>query len=181
MGALVGMTGSTCCFFSVKLIERCKMDDACDSVGVHGMGGFLGMLFVGIFADPPECLDMDTAPTFCANPGTVTRSWKQFWIQLECAVFAALWSFLITYLILQVMLPCGALSVLRSAEEQESAQDYAVHGEHAYVSTDDSHSLVPDGTSKLDVEDEDDEVSSGDESHVPRATPKVTPRPSNPR
>lgn len=40
-----------------------------DVWGVHGMGGFMGTLLLGVLADPEECADVIVAPAYCVNPG----------------------------------------------------------------------------------------------------------------
>ena len=41
------------CYFSCELkkMTKYKYDDACDVFGVHGMGGIVGCIMTGIFAD----------------------------------------------------------------------------------------------------------------------------------
>ena len=38
-----------------------------DVWGVHGMGGFIGTVLLGVLADPSECADGDAAPSWCAR------------------------------------------------------------------------------------------------------------------
>lgn len=131
MAMLSGVMGSLLCFFTVQAVKTSKvLDDTCDTLGVHGVGGFLGTILVGIIADPYECSMNDTAPTWCANPGTVTRSWKQTYIQIICAVVAAVYSASITYALLKVMMIFRP--ILRTWEEQETARDQFSFGESAY-------------------------------------------------
>merc|ERR1719446_396723 len=107
MAILAGIVGATVCFFvSEHINHHTNLDDACDTFGVHGMAGFCGTIFVGALADPYECHDIKKAPEWCANPGTVTRSWWQFWIQIVCAFSAAGYSVIVTYLMTKLMYCC---------------------------------------------------------------------------
>jgi Amt family ammonium transporter len=48
---VIGALAGVCCYGAVLLKERkLKYDDALDAWGVHGVGGFLGALLVGVFA-----------------------------------------------------------------------------------------------------------------------------------
>ena len=41
-----------------------------DVWGVHGMGGFIGTVLLGVLADPEECgASAAVAPSYCVNPG----------------------------------------------------------------------------------------------------------------
>ena len=49
IGAIAGLV----CFYCVEFEHKWKrLDDALDVWGVHGMGGFIGTLCIGIFANP---------------------------------------------------------------------------------------------------------------------------------
>jgi ammonium transporter, Amt family len=49
--AIIGVIASIGCFMAVKFKERKGWDDALDVWGVHGMGGVIGTLCLGLFAD----------------------------------------------------------------------------------------------------------------------------------
>ena len=48
---IIGILSGGICYLAVNLKNRWKMDDALDVWGVHGVGGFSGIIFLGIFAD----------------------------------------------------------------------------------------------------------------------------------
>merc|ERR1719230_1607978 len=57
MAMVAGILGGIWCFTAVEMVKRrTNLDDACDSFGVHGMGGFLGTCLVGLLSDPETCL-----------------------------------------------------------------------------------------------------------------------------
>jgi Amt family ammonium transporter len=130
MAFLAGIIGTIWCYSAVEFIKhKTKLDDPCDTFGVHGMAGFLGTIFVGVLSDPPECLAKDP-PDFCANPGTVARSFSQFMIQLLCAVVSAGYSVVVTALLVKTLYTFVPL--LKTYDEQETVRDAIAHGEHAY-------------------------------------------------
>ena len=47
---LIGLIAGFVCFYAVALKNRLGWDDALDVWGVHGVGGFLGIVLCGIFA-----------------------------------------------------------------------------------------------------------------------------------
>src|SRR4029079_10101583 len=60
LGALIiGLIGGVVCFFAVLAKQSIKYDDSLDVVGVHGVGGALGALLVGLFAIRPVLGGMD--------------------------------------------------------------------------------------------------------------------------
>lgn len=84
----VGIIGAIVCYLCV-IYERKRIDYALDVWGVHGVGGFLGTLLVGIFANPMV--------------NNVSRGFYQFGIQLFGAVLVAIYSIVVTYLIFKVL------------------------------------------------------------------------------
>ena len=49
---VVGLLSAPFCYGCCELKNRFKWDDALDVWGVHGMGGALGSILVGVFSDP---------------------------------------------------------------------------------------------------------------------------------
>lgn len=50
---IIGLVGGVVCFLAVQAKQFIKYDDSLDVVGVHGVGGALGALLVGLFAVRP--------------------------------------------------------------------------------------------------------------------------------
>ena len=48
--AIVGIASGLVCYAAVQLKSRLKWDDALDVWGVHGVGGMLGIVLLGVFA-----------------------------------------------------------------------------------------------------------------------------------
>jgi Amt family ammonium transporter len=47
---VIGIAAGVVCYYAIQLKNRMKWDDALDVWGVHGMGGLLGILLLGVFA-----------------------------------------------------------------------------------------------------------------------------------
>lgn len=131
MAMAVGFVGGVTCWLATYFITyHTNLDDACYTIGVHGVGGFLGTVFVGIFSDPPECTSNDP-PRYCANPHTCTRGLKQTGVQILCAVVSALYCTAMTYFMLKMFLISGVRKLVRH-EDQALCQDWEEFGEVAY-------------------------------------------------
>lgn len=85
---LIGAIAAVVCFFCVEF-ERKKWDDALDVWGVHGMGGLIGTLLVGILADP--------------RVNGVSAGLNQFLIQLLGCGIIVVYSVLMTFIIFKVV------------------------------------------------------------------------------
>jgi len=130
-GAFVlGICASVLCYICCEKARWLGFDDALDVWGVHGMGGFIGTVLLGALADPAECAPGDsgaTAPTWCVNPDTITRSPEQFGKQLIAAVFCASYSMVVTFAMLKAL-----DLVVPLKPPAEGSLDQHEHGEQAY-------------------------------------------------
>jgi Amt family ammonium transporter len=120
---VLGFVATFFCYGCCELRKKLGMDDALDVWGVHGMGGFLGTVLLGVLADGEDC------GKSCVNPGTVNRSWEQLGKQLVAAVFCAVYSFIVTYCLLQLI---NLVTPIRPEKSRMSQMDAAEHGENAY-------------------------------------------------
>ena len=113
-GALwIGLAAGAVCYCSAVFLKNAlKYDDSLDAFGVHGVGGFIGAILTGVFADAT------------INPAGKVHS---VLTQFEGCVGTIVWSGLVTFLILMV---CRYTTGLRVTEEEEvMGLDLALHGE----------------------------------------------------
>lgn len=110
---IIGALGALVCFFCVEF-ERKMWDDALDVWGVHGMGGLLGILLIGIFADP--------------RVNGVSAGISQFLIQALGALIIGVYSILVTFVIFKVVDMTKSIKV--SEEIQRKGLDQAFFGEN---------------------------------------------------
>ncbi len=121
VGALgIGVASGTACYFaSVVLKARIGYDDSLDVFGVHGVGGFLGTVLVGLFA----------SEIFGGLKGDLGIG-RQLGIQLLAASLTAVYTAGMTYALAKVV---DALVGLRIEEiGEELGLDLHQHGESGY-------------------------------------------------
>eukprot|EP00933_Yihiella_yeosuensis_P034671 TRINITY_DN28154_c0_g1_i1.p1 TRINITY_DN28154_c0_g1~~TRINITY_DN28154_c0_g1_i1.p1 ORF type:complete len:498 (+),score=98.09 TRINITY_DN28154_c0_g1_i1:107-1600(+) len=129
---VAGVCGGLWCWSWTWFVHnKTRLDDACDVFSIHGTGGWLGAVMVGIFSDPPECQDRKKHPAWCANPGTCARGWGQIMAQVVAATVCAIWASVGTYLIIKMM-HCFGIKKLTSSESQAMTLDFYEFGEVAY-------------------------------------------------
>jgi Amt family ammonium transporter len=107
----IGSLASLVCYTVVAAKPWLKYDDSLDAFGVHGVGGFLGALLTGLFALTPV-------------EDSVT---KQFGVQVLATVSAAVYSFVMTLVLVKVIDSTWGFSL--SAEEEAIGLDRNEHGE----------------------------------------------------
>ena len=130
MGALaIGAAAGLVCLWAVTWLKhKLKYDDSLDVFGVHCVGGILGAILTGVFADPAlggagfyDWVTMQVAPYDMA---------AQVIIQAKAVGITLLWSGLVSVVAFKLIdLTIG----LRASEETErEGLDTAEHGERAY-------------------------------------------------
>jgi len=119
IGVLAGVVPFLACSYLKKMLGY---DDALDTFGVHGVGGTMGAIVTGIFAD--ESVNavlgkggMDLLPGLLGN-------------QIKAALITVVWSVVATTIIAFIV---KAVVGLRPSDEVEiSGLDLAEHGEEGY-------------------------------------------------
>ena len=118
IGALAGIV----CFYAVNTKNRLQFDDSLDVVGIHGVGGILGTLCLGIFAS--------TKVNPAGVDGLLFGSSKQLMAQLLGVAVVAGYAFIVSWVLFKVI---HSLMGLRMVEEDEViGLDESEHSETAY-------------------------------------------------
>lgn len=91
--AVIGLCAGSICYCAVLLRKKAGWDDALDVWGVHGVGGMLGSILLGIFAQS----------IYGGVNGILGGNPKQFLIQLLAVAFTAGYSVVSTFVILKVI------------------------------------------------------------------------------
>lgn len=113
-GALIlGLIGGAVCYGGCQLKKVFKYDDSLDAFGVHGIGGALGAILVGIFAVRPII-------------GDGAQVGKQFIGLAIATVFAFIVSFALAYAIK------ATIGLRVSEADEEEGLDITVHQESGY-------------------------------------------------
>jgi Amt family ammonium transporter len=110
----------------VALKNRLKWDDALDVWGVHGVGGMLGIIMLGIFAstawNPASSGGVD---------GLLRGNPRFFFVQLIAVLISSAWAFLFTLFMLWLIDRVTPVKVTELIEEH--GLDEELHGETAYT------------------------------------------------
>ncbi|MEU8472095.1 ammonium transporter [Streptomyces sp. NPDC029006] len=123
LGALaVGLAAGVVCSYAVSWKFRLNYDDSLDVVGVHLVGGVIGTLLIGLFAE--KAMTGGTRGLFYGG------GLAPFGRQLLAVVVVAVYAFAVTYGLGKLI---DRVLGLRASEEQEhTGLDLTVHAETAY-------------------------------------------------
>ena len=117
---LIGLLSAPWCYGLVELVkDKLVIDDALDVFAVHGMGGFLGTLCIGIFADE--------------NVGGVKASGELFGKQFAAAVGTAAYAYAVGFALVKVIEKF--MKIIPPQHALELGLDASIHGERAYKDT----------------------------------------------
>jgi Amt family ammonium transporter len=119
---LIGLAAGALCGYVVGLKHRLGLDDSLDVAGVHGVGGFLGTVLIGLLATA-TATGGPRGLFFGGGFSLVGR-------QALAAVTVALFSFTATWVIATVLHRTVGFRV--TPEHEHGGLDLAVHGESAY-------------------------------------------------
>ena len=121
--ALIGLIAGVVCYGAVALKNRLRWDDALDVWGVHGVGGFLGIVMLGLLATT----SFNPAGTDGLLAGNATFLLKE----LTAVVLSSVWAFAFTYGMLWLI---DRVTPVRVAQDvEEVGLDSGLHHEEAYV------------------------------------------------
>jgi Amt family ammonium transporter len=109
------------CYLAVRLKDRLRYDDALDVVGVHMVGGFIGVVLTGVFA------------SLVVNAAGVSGGMTQLGRQSVLALAGLVFPFVMTWAILWITDKTVGLRV-RDAD-QGAGLDMSDHGEVGYERT----------------------------------------------
>jgi Amt family ammonium transporter len=127
LGALAAIPS----YFALILRTRTSLDDSLDVVAAHGVGGTVGALLTGVFAQ--KALNGVSDGLLFGNPGQVVT-------QLAAVLAAIVYSGLMSYGLLKVI---SLVMPLRAdADDESTGLDVTQHGEEAYVHAEGSNSVL---------------------------------------
>jgi len=116
---VIGGAAGLLCYGAVQLKDRLHFDDALDVVGVHMVGGAIGVVLTGVFA------------SLAVNAAGASGGWVQFGRQSVLAGAALVYPFVVTWLILVITDKTVGLRV--SEQEEAVGLDVSLHDEVGYV------------------------------------------------
>ena len=119
---IIGIIAGLCCYLAVEWKNVRQWDDALDVWGVHGVGGFVGTILLGVFAT--------TSVNANGADGLINGTGVFFIKELITTVLAAAYGFIFTYLILWLI---NKITPVRISEKEEiEGIDSSIMGEKAY-------------------------------------------------
>jgi Amt family ammonium transporter len=120
--ACIGILAGVGCYWGIMAKNRFGYDDSLDVVGIHGVGGVIGLLATGLFAS--TAVNPDGANgLFFGNPA-------QFGIQGVAVLVTIIYTFVISYVLLKIV---DSIFGLRIPEGDElDGLDLSQHNETAY-------------------------------------------------
>lgn len=128
-GALaIGVVAGALCALAVSLKYRFHYDDSLDVVGVHLVGGLVGTIMIGFFANLDEATT--AAPAGALSGLIYGGDATQLITQVFAALFALFVSFTVTLVIGLLIKYTVGFRV--SVEAERDSIDLAEHGEAAY-------------------------------------------------
>ncbi len=120
---VIGVAAGVICFLALQIKFRYGFDDSLDVVAIHMVGGIVGALLLGLFA---EAAIGGTDGAFFGNAEQLLR-------QAISIVVALVFSFVATYVIAVIIDRTMGLRV--SEDEERRGLDVALHEEQGYVLT----------------------------------------------
>jgi Amt family ammonium transporter len=123
---IIGIASGVVCYFAVALKKQLQWDDALDVWGVHGVGGALGIVLLGLFAST-AFNPAGTDGLIGGNPGFLFK-------QVVAVALSSAWAFGFTYGMLWAIDRVTPVKVEQTDEER--GLDEALHGETAYLGAD---------------------------------------------
>ena len=120
---VIGMLAGAACYTALNLKSKLGYDDSLDAFGVHGVGGILGTISAGFFA---QKLINNTGAD-----GLLFGNPHQLAVQGIAVLVAAFYSFTITFIVLKIIEKTIGLRI--SDEEEVMGMDLSQHEESGYT------------------------------------------------
>jgi Amt family ammonium transporter len=123
---LIGFVAGGVCFLAIAIKKRFGFDDALDVVAVHLVGGLLGSILLGLFADPLVNPIVSHPGLLIDNGGT-----DLLLDQLVASGFVLVFSVVVSFAIAKVLDMVMGIRV--SPEAELEGLDSSLHAETAYA------------------------------------------------
>jgi Amt family ammonium transporter len=120
---LIGVVAGVACATAVRLKFRLGYDDSLDVLGVHGVGGLVGMVLLGLFA--ARSIDPAGADGLASGGG-----FHLLGLEVLAAVVAAAYCLVVSWLLAKLVDRTVGLRV--AVEDEFSGLDLSQHAETAY-------------------------------------------------
>jgi ammonium transporter, Amt family len=130
----IGLVAGMVCYLAIWIKKALRLDDALDVIAVHLVGGLLGSLLLGLFADPAINPIVSNPGLFISDGGLALLG-----DQLIASLATLAYSFTMSVIIAKVIQATIGLRV--TPEEELEGLDRSQHAETAYILSDLGSSL----------------------------------------
>ena len=121
-GLILGAIAAVPSYFALIIRAKTSLDDSLDVVAAHGVGGTVGALLTGVFAE--KALNGLFDGAMYGNPGQVG-------IQATAVVTAIVYSGVVSFILLKVI--NLVIPIRADAGDESTGLDLTQHGEEAYL------------------------------------------------
>lgn len=121
---VIGFIAGFVCVFAIQLKFKFGYDDSLDVVGVHLVGGLIGALLLGFFADAAVNPLVENEGVFLGG------GFKLLWFQFVASVVTLVFSFTVSIVLAKIIDKVMGLRV--SEEDEYEGLDLSQHAESAY-------------------------------------------------
>ncbi|HEY6509352.1 MAG TPA: ammonium transporter [Vicinamibacterales bacterium] len=121
-GLILGAIAAVPSYFALIIRAKTSLDDSLDVVAAHGVGGTVGALLTGVFAE--KALNGLFDGALYGNPGQVG-------IQAAAVVTAIIYSGAVSFILLKVI--NLVIPIRAEAGDESAGLDLTQHGEEAYL------------------------------------------------
>lgn len=129
-GIILGFTAGIVCFLACTSLKKVfKYDDSLDAFGVHGVGGTVGAILTGVFADRTITGQLEGDRIGLLESGF--GNWTQL-INQAVSVFASAGLAIVGTLVLLLILNV-TMGLRVSPEDEQRGLDVTEHGEEGYI------------------------------------------------
>ncbi len=121
---IIGLAAGAVCYVALNMKVKFGYDDSLDAFGVHGVGGIIGTLATGLFAQT-LINPAGSNGLFFGNPGLLVT-------QFIAVGVSVVYSFVITLILLKVIDMIVGLRI--NEDDEHKGLDISQHGERGYSS-----------------------------------------------
>ena len=119
---VIGLVAGVVCYFAATRLKRALgYDDSLDVFGVHAVGGIIGAILTGVFADA------SLGGAGLVEGQTIAG---QVWVQIKSVLFTVVYSGVLTYVLLKLVSVVVPLRM--SVDEETEGLDLVLHDERGY-------------------------------------------------
>jgi len=109
-------------YFAIQVRAKTSLDDSLDVIAAHGVGGTVGALLTGVFAE--KALNGVADGVLFGNP-------KQILVQGTAVLAAIVYSGVVSFVLLKAI--ALVMPLRATGDEEATGLDIALHGEEAYL------------------------------------------------